>query len=168
MTKLHLVGITLADKAKTTAGDVADAFGRSAFNRYYYAAYLQARGLLIKVNPDWDVSHSDAPTLVEKSLVGIVRKEVRRKERSGLISHTESMRITSTVATACTAIAEVLRVAYKVRVISDYKPEEDVMFENETFNLDSHTEGEARMWAGVVEVQKGRILRACKELGLVY
>jgi hypothetical protein len=168
MSKLHFVGTTLAGQAKTTVGDVADAFGRSAFNRYYYAAYLQTRDLLLQFNPEWDVSHADAPTLIETTLVGLVRKEAKRLEKKGTISHADSQRITSGVASACMAIAEVLRVAYKVRVISDYRPQESILFENETFNLDSHTEGEARAWATAVEAHKGRILKACKELGFVY
>lgn len=167
MTKLHLVGTTLSDKAKASSGDVADAFGRSAFNRYYYAAYLEVRDLLIRFDPGWDVSHSDAPTLVEKTLVEMIRRELKRQQKSSVISHTESQRISSGVALAGSAIAEVLRVAYKVRVISDYRPEEHVSFDDATFHLDSHTEGEARAWLSVVEAHKGRILRFGKELGLV-
>ncbi|AOW13145.1 hypothetical protein LPB72_07315 [Hydrogenophaga crassostreae] len=167
MSKLHIVGTTLSDKAKSSDGDVADAFGRSAFNRYYYSAYLEVRDLLVRFDSNWDVSHADAPNLVEKSLPEVVRRELKRQEKISAISRAQSQRISSGVASAGSAIAEVLRIAYKVRVISDYRPEELVTFESATFHLDSHTEGEARAWLSFVEAQKGRILRFGKELGLV-
>ena len=162
-----MVGTTLSAKARESSGDVADAFGRSAFNRYYYAAYLEVRGLLIKFNPSWDVSHSDAPSLVEKNLPELIRKETKRQQKSNLLKHADGQRISSGVASAGSAIAEVLRVAYKVRVISDYRPEEQVSFDSSTFHLDSHSEGEARAWLSAVVAHKGRILKLGKELGLV-
>lgn len=167
MAQLHLVGTTLSAKAKEASGDIADAFGRSAFNRYYYATYLAVRDLLIKFDSSWDVSHADAPTLVENTLPTLVRREAKRLQKSSVLTHADEQRICSGVASAGAAIAEVLRVAYKVRVISDYRPEEQVAFDKSTFHLDDHSEGEARAWLNAVEMHKGRILRFGKELELV-
>lgn len=167
MAQLHLVGKTLSAEAKKSSGDIADAFGRSAFNRYYYAAYLATRDLLITFNPKWDVSHSDAPKLVESALPALVRKEGKRLLKINALTHANEQRISSGVASAGAAIGELLRIAYKVRVISDYKPEEQVSFDKSTFHLDDHSEGEARSWLSTVEIHKGRILKFGKELELV-
>lgn len=167
MGNLHLVGTTLSAEARKSEGGIADAYGRSAFNRYYYAAYLTVRDLLIKFNPSWDVSHSDAPNLVESTLPALVRKTARKLQKNNVLSHADEKRISSGVASAGAAIAEVMRIAYKVRVISDYRPEEQVTFDKATFHLDAHSEGDARAWLGIVEMHKGRILRLGKEIELV-
>jgi hypothetical protein len=40
----------------------ADAFGRSAFNRYYYASYLITRDMLRQLDPSWTrTGHSKIP-----------------------------------------------------------------------------------------------------------
>jgi hypothetical protein len=167
MAQLHVVGTTLSAEAKKSSGDIADAYGRSAFNRYYYAAYLAVRDLLIQFNPDWDVSHADAPSLVKITLPDLVRREAKRLQKSKALSHADEQRICSGVASAGASIAEILDVAYKVRVISDYRPEKQVSFDKATFHLDDHSEGEARSWLGTVEMHKARILRLGKELELV-
>lgn len=167
MAQLHLVGTTLSVEAKKNSGDVADAYGRSAFNRYYYAVYLATRDLLIRFNPKWDVSHAGAPELVERALPALVRKEAKRLQKINALTHADEQRISSGVAKAGAAIGELLRIAYKVRVISDYRPEEQVSFDKSTFHLDDHSEGEARSWLSTVEMHKGRILKFGKELELV-
>jgi hypothetical protein len=167
MAQLHLVGTTLSDEAKRNSGDIADAYGRSAFNRYYYAAYLATRDLLIRFKPEWDVSHAGAPDLVGSALPALVRKEAKRLQKLHAMSQADGQRVIRGVASAGAAIGELLRIAYKVRVISDYRPEEQVSFYKSTFHLDAHSEGEARSWLGTVEMHKGRILKFGKELELV-
>lgn len=167
MAQLHFVGTALSERAMATNGDIADAFGRSAFNRYYYAAYLEVRDLLVRFNSDWDVKHANAPKYLEENLQEIFRREIKRQERIHLLTHAQGKRITSAVSSSGSAIAQVLRVAYKVRAISDYEPDEPVKFDEATFHLDSHSEGEAKAWLRTVETHKSRILRHGKELELV-
>lgn len=167
MGNLHLVGTTLSAEAKKSGGDIADAFGRSAFNRYYYAAYLEVRDLLVKFKSDWDIKHAKAPEYLEENLQEIFRREIKRQVRIQLLTCADGKKIASTVSSSGSAIAQVLRVAYKVRVISDYLPDEPVMFDQATFHLDSHSEGEAKAWLRTVETHKGRILKYGKELELV-
>jgi len=48
---MQRVGAALAERAVTAQVlDEADVFGRSAFNRYYYATYLITRALLRELN----------------------------------------------------------------------------------------------------------------------
>ena len=108
MGNLHLVGTTLSTEAKKIDGDIADAYGRSAFNRYYYAAYLTARDLLIKFNPIWDVSHSDVPNLLESTLPALFRKTAMQLQKNNVLSHADEKRISGgNIARACiTLISE--------------------------------------------------------------
>lgn len=169
MSKLHAVGASLCDSAKSIQSDhdLADAFGRSAFNRYYYAAYLSVRDLLLLLNSDWLAKHADAPGLVEKNVVDLIRAEARRQEKLGLISSAGCKSICSQAAKSAAEIANTLRTGYKVRVISDYSPSQLVSFERNTFVLDAHTEGQARAWLKQVELHKGQLLHISKDLGLV-
>lgn len=167
MAQLHFVGTTLSGEAKKSNGDIADAFGRSAFNRYYYAAYLEVRSLLLMFNSRWKINHDEAPNYLRKNLPKIFREEINRQQKRHVITHAEGMKISSAVLHSGSNIAQVLEVAYKVRVISDYEPEEPVTFDQATFHLDSHSEVEAKGWLKTVEIHKSRILKHGKELDLV-
>jgi len=167
MSEIHAVGEHLSAKAKAEAGECADAFGRSAFNRYYYSAYLSVRDLLKQINPNWKVQHSGLPDLLEDAVINLIRREALKQMKSSLISASERSRLTSQAATAASALANVLRTAYAVRVISDYEPEQLLKFERGTFSLLSRTDGEARSWLASVSMYKGQILHVAKELALV-
>lgn len=167
MAQLHFVGTTLSDEAKKRKGDLADAFGRSAFNRYYYAAYLEVRSLLLTFNSRWRINHDEAPNYLRKNLQKIFREEINRQQKRQVITHAEGMKISSAVLKSASIIAQDLEVAYKVRAISDYEPEELVTFDQTTFHLDSHSEVEAKGWLKNVQIHKSRILKYGKVLDLV-
>lgn len=167
MAQLHFVGTTLSGEAKKSNGDIADAFGRSAFNRYYYAAYLEVRSLLLMFKSSWKINHQEAPNYLRKNLPKIFREEINRQQKRHVITHAEGMKISSAVLRSGSYIADVLAVAYKVRSISDYEPNEPVIFDHATFYLDFHSEVDAKGWLSKVEMHKSRILKYGKELGLV-
>lgn len=167
MSDLHPVGEHLAARAKAEVGECADAFGRSAFNRYYYAAYLSVRDLLRQINPRWKAKHSRVPDLLEDDVINLIRREAEKQMKRSLISPSEKSRLTSRAATAASALANVLRTAYAVRVTSDYEPEQLIAFDRGTFSLLSRTEGEARAWLASVSLHKGILLQVAKELALV-
>lgn len=170
MKHLHFVGTTLSEKAKKNVNidrDKADAFGRSAFNRYYYAAYLEVRDLLLKFEPNWKIKHADAPKYLKTNLKDIFMKKIIKYQKNDLITVGQGSKIKSDIIDAGTKIAQVLEDGYKVRTISDYFPLEAVTFENNTFSLDSHSESEAQKWLAAVQRNKARILRCGKELNLV-
>lgn len=167
MSELHPVGEHLAARAKAEGGECADAFGRSAFNRYYYAAYLSVRDLLKQINPKWKAQHSGIPDLLEDAVINLIRKEAAKQMKSSLISRSDKSRMTSQAATAASELANVLRTAYAVRVTSDYEPEQLLIFDKGTFSLLNRTEGEARSWLASVSLYKGQLLHVAKELALV-
>jgi hypothetical protein len=168
MTSMQTVAHHLSCVAKSRSSDEADAFGRAAFNRYYYAAFLSTRQLLSCVERSWARSpHSAIPDLLEQSLTKKLISALKRLEKNGLIAHGKAESLVSQARTAAGETSSILHMAYKVRVIADYEPEEKVSFELSTFCLATHTEAEAKQWLARIERNKGILLRVAKEVGLV-
>lgn len=165
---MHSVGEHLAKVAKAGVGAAADAFGRSALNRYYYAAYLEVRDLLGSLNSDWaGQGHSTIPDLLEGSVLKKFRAAAKEQRHAGVLSQVDVERINRRAANAASSIAATLRTAYSVRVVSDYQPEHEINFAKGTFTLLSSSEGDARAWMNNVTSQKGILLSVARELGLV-
>lgn len=168
MNSLPTVAEHLGQVAKAKLLDEADAFGRTAFNRYYYASFLSTRQLLIQIDTSWaHTPHGNIPVLLETDLVKRFRTAIKRLQVNGLVSENRSKSLVSQAGTAGGEMASILRTAYKVRITADYTPEEKVIFEPATFRLATHTEAEAKQWLIRIERNKGIILNVAKELGLV-
>lgn len=168
MSSLPSVADHLSKEAKSRHADEADAFGRTAFNRYYYAAFLSTRELLTQINASWSrESHSNIPDLLEGALLTRLRTALKRQRARGIVPEGRAKTLVSQAVAAAGDMASILRAAYKVRVVSDYEPEEKVTFEPATFRLASHTEAEAKRWLGRIDHKKGIILNVAKEVGLV-
>lgn len=157
----------LSSHANAVAGsDSADAFGRSAFNRYYYASYYIARELLCALDESWGpTSHADIPNLIERTLIKRLRKLAKDQEKFGVLNAADGCKLLSQAQSAASDIAETLRLAYVVRVAADYEPTKAVSFFVGGFRLVEHSNTEARNWKNLVERKKGILLRICKELG---
>lgn len=165
---MHQVAEYLSSEAKHQNGADADAFARSAFNRYYYAAFLSVRDLLSSIDSKWGgLPHSGLPDILEKTLVERVRKQAKNLQKTNVITESRQHALTKQASQASTDIASILRIAYNVRVVADYKPEQFVIFNHSDFELVKHTRAEARNWKLRVDQAKGTLLRISKELGLV-
>lgn len=151
------------------AGDAdADAFGRSAFNRHYYATFLTVRELLVTIDIAWaKTPHAEIPDRVEKNLVARIKEATKRQIRSGALVAGRGGAIVGQSISAATEIASVLKSAYTVRVAADYEPSHKVVFGAAGFELDSCSIGEACSWYGRVEREKWKLIAISKELGLV-
>lgn len=168
MTRLHQVAEHLSQKARSLSGDDADAFGRSAFNRYYYAAYLSVRELLSTLDSAWGKKpHSAIPDFLEDKVLDLVKTQAKRMATNGLLSETRRYNLSKQAAQALSDIAATLRVAYRVRVVADYRPYHLVVFDHAEFRLAEHSQAEARNWMGRVDRAKGALIGISKELGLV-
>ena len=150
------VGDYLRDRAIV---DDADLYGRSAFNRYYYAAYLSTRELLKQLDDTWArTGHKSIPELLEGSVVNRLKAVARKQGNPQAINSAYR---------AASEIANVLRTAYEVRIVADYQPDTLVVFHANTFKLVNHSAAEAERWASRVEAPKGTLLRLYRELGIV-
>lgn len=158
----------LALRAKGLKDEEADAFGRSAFNRYYYASYLTVRELLGAMDAAWEtVSHATISSLLEGAVLLKLKKEAKKQEKSGLISKNTEKGLIHKASTASSEIASMLKIAYGVRVISDYKPDVKIIFTASEFRVDEHSDIEAKNWKPRIEQHKGVLIRISKELGIV-
>jgi hypothetical protein len=168
MTRLLDVAEHLSDRARKESGARADAFGRSAFNRYYYASFLSVRELLAEIEPSWSATpHANFPELLQDAVVKQVRREAKKQEKAGAISPSSASSLITKAASATSEIASVLRVANQARVAADYKPEIAVVFDGTGFELGGQTDAAARGWKARVDRMKGVLLRVCKELAIV-
>lgn len=115
------------------ASDVeADSFGRSAFNRYYYAAYLAVRHILEPVIPDLPRQHSTLPEFLRTT----VRKQLgKRRERASRAGDHPAAKASKDAKQAVLNLAEILVAGYGSRVMADYHPEIPVDFGCQDFKL---------------------------------
>jgi hypothetical protein len=158
----------LSDRAKKLGGDEADLFGRSAFNRYYYACFLTVRDLLAKLDEAWARQpHSNIPDLLEGKVIKRMKESARQQHKAGIISEKRSKSVIHEASSAASDIASVLKVAYSVRVTADYDPNQSVTLQQGTLWLIEHSDAEARNWKVQVEQRKSVLLRISKELGIV-
>jgi len=168
MDSLLSVAEHLAQQAKLRPPDIADAYGRTAFNRYYYAAFLSTRELLIHVERSWSQPrHNNIPTLLKKTLVERLRTDVNRLRTKGVFTDGKAKSVLNKAISSATEMASILETAYIARVTADYEPEQKVVFEASTFRLATYTEAEARHWPTRINRHKGIILNVMKEIGRV-
>jgi hypothetical protein len=168
MSQLLTVAEYLALRALGVAGDDADAFGRSAFNRFYYAAYLSVRDLLIRIDDAWGrQSHKTVPDLLEQAVLHRMRQQAKKLAKTGVLTHARQQQINSQANMAAADIASILRGAYTVRVTADYAPEVRVTFISSGFRLENHSFDEARLWHDRIGKSKSTLLRISRELGIV-
>lgn len=165
--------LSVADHLATYAKSLdpaqnADACGRSAFNRYYYASYLAVRELLGRLDAAWATQpHSGIPELLEKALVKRLKAQAKRLVDQGLLTHSKEQVLMNQAKQASGEIASLLRSAYAVRVAADYEPNQHVSFEKSGFTLLGHSDAEARQWRARIEREKGKLISISTELGIV-
>lgn len=168
MSSLPKVADHLAQVAKARTADEADAFGRTAFNRYYYAAFLSTRELLAQIDRSWSrAPHGNIPELLELDLIKRLRAALKPLRAEGLVPEGRARSLINQARAAGGDMASILRTANKVRVTADYLPDEKVVFEPTTFRLATHTEAEAKRWLLRIDRNKGIVLNVAKEVGLV-
>jgi len=97
-----------------------DLFGRSSFNRYYYAAYLEVRSLLGNLDRSWATAqHASIPAL----LTGQVLERIKRQRiRAARIGDSDAVNICLRAVASAHELATLMTEAYAVRVTADYEP----------------------------------------------
>jgi hypothetical protein len=112
----------------------ADSFGRSAFNRYYYAMFIRTRKLLSALDPGWSrLPHKAYPELLRGQILKHFKDAERRAVKLG---DTELVSACSKAAAYSCELAGIFSKSNAIRVISDYEPDEPIKFtDNERFSL---------------------------------
>jgi hypothetical protein len=104
----------------------ADVFGRSAFNRYYYATFIRTRKLFASLNPAWkQLPHKDYPAVLR----GQIRKHFKDAQRKAAkIGDNELVSACSKAASYSSELADIFLTSNTIRVVADYDPDELIKF----------------------------------------
>lgn len=146
-----------------------EAYVRSAFNRYYYATYYSVRELLFQLDEKWvKTPHNDIPKLLEEALVKYVDREMKKLVRSKALTTSEENKKKYLIRAATNDLAGLMRESYQVRCTADYEPEIPVAYKvNNVYELQGRTDRAAKNWYQSSVNHKSKILKICKEIGLV-
>lgn len=166
---MKLVGEHLSQIATARAdAREADLFGRSAFNRYYYASFLTVRETLKQIDTKWaEPSHAEIPDLLRGQVLKHIKKQARLLEDSHQLSHSQAQSIINIAINATAALADLLTKAREVRRVADYEPEIPVTKVGTVMRLADQTLDTAKGWPVRAEQQSGIILRTYAELGII-
>lgn len=125
---LEMVALHLQKEAvsKKMDGNAADLFGRSAFNRYYYATFLRARSMLVTLDSRWGREpHKSYPDLLK----GKIRQRFKNEAKKAVkIQDYELIKACKRAENACHELAEMFVKSYSIRVVADYEPSERIEF----------------------------------------
>lgn len=139
-----------------------DLFGRSAFNRYYYAAFLITRKMLGELNFPWKFTpHKEIPNLLNTGVRKGVLSRLRKDAKKGLITEGQKSNLITKLNRATSDLSSLLDEAYDIRVIADYEPEVPISEEGRKLVLKEHKLTTARGWAN-------RASAHCKEIRSVW
>lgn len=160
---MNLVGEKLESIAIAERDLVAkDLFGRSAFNRYYYAAFLITREMLGEFKSAWKATpHKGIPELLNNSLKRQVSSNLKLATKKKLVTENEKNRILTKLQRATSELSNLLTEAYDVRVIADYEPEILLVDNGGKLILNTHKLTTARGW-------RDRASAHCKEIRSVW
>lgn len=165
---MKIVGNKLAEWAnhETEVSD-ADLFGKSAFNRYYYSAYLITRELLQELNPEWTRQpHKGIPELLKKAIVKKVKFNIKKAEKLETMTHGEASKLKSIIMTATNELANLLSSAYEIRITADYEPDIHIVKSGAVFYLNKESIASAKKWPDQASSYTTSIRKVWKEVGL--
>jgi len=167
---MKVVGETLT---KLTGSNISveerNLYGRSAFNRFYYAAYLNTREMLAFLDPKLKkTAHKNIPITLRSTLRNRLKTTVNKYYEEEIMSYNDKQRLIHNMFTATEELANMLEQAYDARVIADYMPEVLIQKKsNSEFLLKSHTLQNAQRWPDRASAYCKTITKVSKDLGLV-
>jgi hypothetical protein len=117
---MEIVGQYLQHEATQRSGRERDFFGRTAFNRYYYASYLGVKKTLGSLRKEWDtIAHADVPQLLR----GTIKTELSNGRKKAVKAEdAETIEMCSRAINAVMELANLMEEGYATRVTADYTP----------------------------------------------
>lgn len=160
----HLAGVA-AGKADVNEFDL---FSRSAFNRYYYSAFLSVRGALKALDPKWTTpSHQSMPEVLKGEVLKRLKRHIRTAQQTGQITETKGDELFRAASSAASELSNLLVSARETRRLADYQPETLVTRSGATVTLGQWTLDAARNWERRVEAQSKTILKIYGDIGII-
>lgn len=114
-----------------------DLFGRSSYNRYYYATFLSVREMLGKLDSTkWlRTPHANVPGILSGTVKETLKKERLKAQKIG---DAELVTLCNRAVAACDSLAGLMKEGSAVRVTADYYPEIPIDFtDSPRFKLNS-------------------------------
>jgi len=144
-----------------------DLFGRSAFNRFYYACYWEIRTNLPDMVKDWTkMGHKSLPECLKASVLTDTTNTLEKLRRSKVISDADFGRLYPRITRSIAEIARLLEQGYSVRCTADYNPDFKATKTGSSLILDGIKLSTFESTYRDLAEQVG-ILKACRdELGL--
>lgn len=145
----------------------SDLLGRSAFNRFYYSAFLITREMLGKMEGSWKYTmHAEIPNLLRTSIRKKTKRVLERQVAKGLMDRGKSSRLLTEVTAVGSELAELLESAYDARVIADYQPEIQTVRDGNIIKLKTYKLTTAREWPSRASLLCGKLLKIWGDIGL--
>ena len=166
---MKIVGDHLAQVSGATTDKVSfDLFGRSAYNRYYYAAFLCVRSGLKRIDSGWaKPTHAAVPDLLRGQVRDRAKKKIRFAVKSAQITNTHGMQLNRAINDAVSELSNLLALAREVRRVADYEPEKLVHKEGRVVKLGTCTLDSATKWMQRADIEVKKILNVYAQLGLI-
>lgn len=138
-----------------------DEFGRSAFNRYYYATFLTVREMMRNFDPSWSGGHGSLP----EELTGSTKRVfARAKTRAYKIGDKQFEGRCKFAIHHLHELADHMTRIYGIRTIADYQPEELITIVAGKITLASVEISEAKHWAKKAQGHAGQIISVWNEI----
>lgn len=155
----HLKGHTVT----LAAGEDRDQFGRSAFNRFYYSAYLTVKRELGAVISTLPRDHAGIPNFLRTTVKKELAEGTRRARRA---EDAELVDICARAKSAAIELADLMEQGYSTRVLADYFPEKPVNFSGlPNFELNNVSVEHAQTWPHRARVFARSIVDAWRQIG---
>ncbi len=143
-------------------------FGRSAYNRFYYASYLLTRKTLSNLDSKWqNAKHKNIPELLVTSVRKPVKTALKIQLKKGLITHGQHSKSLNTLNQSTLELSDLLVQAYDLRCIADYEPEIPIVAEKQVLTLNEYKLNTAEKWPGKANACCKSIRKIWEEVGLV-
>lgn len=165
---MQIVGDEL-ERLALGSGDAAksDLLGRSAFNRYYYAAFLITRETLASMRSNWrGTAHAEIPNLLKTGLKTPAKTAIKSQRRRGLLDQGDESKLLTDLNATADELAQLLAGAYDARILADYQPEIKIVRTGSVITLKTYKLTTAKKWPAEAAKLCARLSRIWKEIGL--
>jgi hypothetical protein len=146
------------------APDEKDVFGRSVFNRYYYATFLNVKEGLSGLKKEWEgnLAHASIPDMLRGQIQSELKKGLAKAKRA---SDPEVASLCSKAITATKNLATLMEQGRTLRVTADYHPEVAIDFSiGPYFHLNKFPVEDAKSWAPRAKIFVNAISHAWKQV----
>lgn len=153
-----------SEAIRRTLVSETDLFGRTAFNRYYYATFWIVRNAVAQIDSKWaELSHGDLPNFLQGAFLKRFRTELKKAEELG--TSTQKLKIRATA--SASGLADLMRKAYYLRVQADYKPDAHAIQDGGVIVLNETKSSIAATWPRRAKTLTANLLDVAKQINLI-